>query len=352
LNVLIISKALSLILLGIGAWLLYRMIDKEIKWYAVLLYLMPIQFIHAYSGMETILFGTLIIWAFHDYHFKKSGYVPLILLCLVRPEGIVIAGAMALFYAKRKEYSQLLVVFVTTIIYLAFKYAYYGAILPQSYAIKENGITAIELIVLGVVWIYTAWKHKDITIYISLILALFYVGYYKANLLMGYADRFYVPLLGIAIFAVFELTKKYSKRLKPYYLVLAILFTGTQLRVNIDWMKEYKVTISNLEEIGKSLKEYNNVVAWDIGATKFYSKANVIDMVGLTDKQIGSGKDVVNYVYSKKPDAFALPSKKSDGIMYHKYWLPELLNDPRFKEYKHINTFKGINRHYHVFGKN
>jgi len=360
-NIVIAAKVINVVLLIAGAWFVYKLIpEKKPALYLALLYLMPVQFLHAYAGMETILFQTLIIWAIYNAVNNKNNLHILIALCLVRPEGKLVALVLSLYEWKRGNRLILLLVIMAIEIHVVFRYYYYGTILPHTYDIKSNGIDIYELMVLGGVWLtafYYLYKdsinERIIYYYLLLIIAPVLVAYHEANLLMNYAARFYIPFLPLIIIIFYALVLKRLYLAWGSYVIVGLLLfitviTGMQLRSNKVWLAEHKHLINNLQKIGETLKGSGPVIAWDIGAVKYYSGSEVIDMVGLTDPGILKAGSVPDYVFSKDPEYFLLPSYSRDNVNYPKYHLPELLSDARIRNFSHVKSYFGSRRHYHI----
>jgi arabinofuranosyltransferase len=128
-----------------------------------LYFLAPIMFFHAVSGMETLLFSTLVLaCAFAQFQYLQAekgslvqevGFVLIMLLAsLTRPEGVVFSACCALTViavAPKHEHrpkKRFLIIFILLyilpgMVYFGWRWDYYGQLLPNTYYIKGSSGT-------------------------------------------------------------------------------------------------------------------------------------------------------------------------------------------------------------------
>ena len=177
LDLLLISQILNVLAIVVTAIYIFKLAKRlaasEANWIALapsIIYLAtPPTWANALSGMETVVFGSLVVAAvYHSLIHRHTfvGYVLFFLAALTRPEGAVIAMiivAFQLFHADRKQLLRpFLLGFVLPLaIYYIGKRLYFGHWLPNSFAVKVvqavgeersffQGLQAVKLFLLRV----------------------------------------------------------------------------------------------------------------------------------------------------------------------------------------------------------
>ncbi len=217
----------------------------------------PLLFTHAFSGLETLLFTSMVITSFlallrctgsstHDGLRDTVLLACLLLTSLVRPEGVVlaIASVAALWIARLRDGNvrpwafllrTVLVYLAPYVIYFCWRWQYYGQLLPNTFYAKSypgvfNLGTARSLfdffrryvlvpllagLVLNLAAPRLAWKRirEGLTprteswpliaclaiIAFALIVLL---QYHRSTLEMNYSHRFFVPFFPLALVGI------------------------------------------------------------------------------------------------------------------------------------------------------
>jgi len=198
-------------------------------------------------------------------------------------------------------------------IYFAWRFAYYGQLLPNTYYAKIGG-SLIPRILGGL--IYTGEFAIGWMLPITLIIWLLkYPGYWATVILatlmiyLGYVTwtggdhfpwlRFYLPVLPLAAIITAELIHmaaslvKQASRASLVRLVLtvAVIITmaGTALRIDYRSAKAQQRWVTGWKQIGnwaeKAFPKNYRIALAPVGAAAYYSRHAVIDMLGLTDYQ-------------------------------------------------------------------
>ena len=373
----------------------------------------------AVSGMETGLFTLLVICAIYLYllesrsekSFPYSAIV-FLLASLTRPEGNLIFAVSILHTIiitlksgketqgkklkrlfSKKNIQCLLLYFIPALIYMAWRYSYYGYLLPNTFYAKTG--SSIEYFKAGLDYFWDfavsyglygifialtliTLKSKEwFNEYLYLILQFFifsaYVIFVGGDVLRP--GRFFVPLLPVYYIllqeAFYTLTLIWRKSSKvslsaaaTVFLGAAAVFSWFSYNSHFDTIKRYselenglvdKMKISGTwlrnkqTEAGRRL----TVAATTIGAISYYSEVDLIDMLGLTDKviahdpkpipEISSKSQIgwkernynVDYVLSRKPDYIYF----STGIKPSAYAERGLFTSPEFLKYYYPSYF-------------
>ncbi|MEW6508573.1 MAG: hypothetical protein AB1432_12610 [Bacteroidota bacterium] len=300
------------------------------------------------SGMESALFTFLTCLSFYRYIFRTgckpdiTFVIASVLNSLLRPEGILIfllimCHSIIINYKKffrvdgiwitpaAKIYlREVLMYAVPTAAYLAFRYFYYGFLLPNTFYAKTG--FNLEHFNRGLEYVFTGIKnnffygilliipllslrkinHRSETIffYFFVIIYLLFIILIGGDVLP--LSRFILPVLPLVIiFSVVTLYQLTTFNLIPtlkFILIVLVLSAFTYI-ITSSYFSNYKeMKLKRSFEIGlvKKMKVYadwiknkivesgqNKKVALStIGAFSFYSGAEVIDIVGLTDKYI------------------------------------------------------------------
>lgn len=361
----------------------------------------------AYSGLETPLFTLLVLLCFYvTLRNTINERIPeliilsvlLVLLCLTRPEGLLISfiSFSFLFFKSYKNnnrnffavlkifYLPLIIFIVLYLIYFLWRYNYYGYFFPNTYYAKTGGgihqylrgITYLVkfikenlavglLLFFPIVYVFTKKNYKDskaqlLISYVSVF--TLYIIYVGGDGLGVY--RFFLPILPL-IFLMMQLgimlileNLRISKNLKFLFVVFVIL---TNLMMTLD-SKRYpgieittsRTMLTNLMKASQWLKnnsKKNESVALNVaGIIPYYSELYTIDRFGLNDVHIahkkmdnmgkglaGHEKNDDEYIFKeKKPDYFIIswPSHKPEH-------LPDMIKDSIIYNYKSILIGEG-----------
>jgi arabinofuranosyltransferase len=363
------------------------------------------------SGMETAMFGFLVTLAVYLYlkELKQnSSSIPIssvvfLLASMTRPEGnlifaITLIHKIVITYKKsppegstkaqllfsRNNIYWLAIYLVPALIFMIWRYSYYGYLLPNTFYAKTGSsaeyfkagfeyfweftksyggygiLTAMTLLTLR-----NKERYYDY-LYLVLIFFVFsaYVIFVGGDVLRP--NRFFVPLMPVFFILVqeslSELLSKFDKK-KSFTagaligIVFAIGFSYYIYKNEFEQIKKYseleKGLVEKMKITGTWLKAKQQqagrplvVGASTIGAVSYYSEVVLIDMLGLTDKEIAhnpkpipeiSSKEVgwrernynVDYVLSRKPDLIYF----STGIKPSAYAERGLFTSDEFMKY-------------------
>ncbi len=322
----------------------------------------------ALSGMETTTVLFFLLGAIYYYKKNSWLIFSVFagILLWVRPEALIFYGVLFIdllykkyllnkklnnneFIFKNKQFKTGLIIFVLLLIsYFVFNLSLSGTLFPNTFSAKikyysggnVNYITQVynlftenELIILSLFsvigilvvlyeilnrkqngkLIYTFWLLGIILAYGLFLPYLYQKGRYlfpifPAYLIMG--------IYGIVI--TMNLIQKKIESIKNYYkymflvLVITIIITLQFLYASINFIKIYIDDVKYIHDrqiitgkwLNKNLSPQSIVATHDIGAIAFYSKLQVVDMVGLISPEmipnIGSFDRLKKFLSSKK----------------------------------------------------
>jgi len=373
----------------------------------------------AVSGMETGLFTLLVTCAIYLYLLEsrsKNSYpysaIVFLLASLTRPEGNLIFAVTILHKVivtlksskegttgrfknlfSKKNTLWLAIYIVPALIYMAWRYSYYGYLLPNTFYAKTG--SSIEYFKAGLdyFWDFAAsygfygifialtlitLKSKEwFNEYLYLILQFFifslYVIFVGGDVLRP--GRFFVPLLPLyyillqeAFYSLILMWRKSSKvslsAAATVILAASAVFSWFSYNSHFDTIKRYSELenglIDKMRISGNWLRNKQTeagrrlvVAATTIGAISYYSEVDLIDMLGLTDKviahdpkpipEISSKSQIgwkernynIDYVLSRKPDYIYF----STGIKPSAYAERGLFTSPEFLKYYYPSYF-------------
>jgi hypothetical protein len=367
------------------------------------------------SGMETGMFGFLITLGVYFYlkEIKQEshgfGYSSVIFLLasLTRPEGNLIFVVTVLHKiiitfksAKGNKFSSLLsknnliwisAYIVPAVLFMIWRYSYYGYFLPNTFYAKTG--SSIEYFKAGISYFtdfasayglyglllivpfFTIRNKEKFNLYLYLLMVFYvfclYVIFVGGDVLRP--ARFFVPLMpvfyilvqeGIAsVLAMFE--KKNSLTLSSSFgLIMIVLISYMTYKPQFEQIKKYSELENGLVDkmrlSGQWLKNKQTasgktltVAATTIGAISYFSEVTLIDMLGLTDKEvahnpkpipeISANSEIgwkernynVDYVLSRKPDYIYF----STGVKPSAYAERGLFTSDEFIKYYYPSYF-------------
>ncbi|MFX0134491.1 MAG: hypothetical protein ACFFDN_12700 [Candidatus Hodarchaeota archaeon] len=335
----------------------------------------------ATSGMEVSMFAFFILFSVLLYVSTKQstntnwrlGFVGFIsaISTMIRPEGMLIFVIIFIdqlvesIKSKNRLIIYLAIFFLVTYLpYFAWRYFYYGYLLPNTFYAKVG--FSIDQMIRGIQY-FVRWLNPGFLLVISALLALFSQKWFRKYsnlsllplLVIFYilyiicvggdcmpAFRFFAPIMPllclISAMSIILLTK--TKRATIFIVLVIVLFNIAQMRIDTEI---YTHIINDKvahygKEVGLWLKAnvpQNAIIATNTaGSIPFYSGLKTIDMLGMNDKHIahreisslgkgwaGHEKGDGAYVLSIKPDYIqfgsSLGSKYpvflSDGEIYN-----------------------------------
>ena len=170
---------------------------------------------HAGSGLETMLFTVellVCVWAW----LRRSAWVPLLLLlsALTRPEGVAFAVVLfgASWWRGERRIGNWLGLFVLPgALYFAWRWHYYGQLLPNTFYVKGNGgrsswLDVAQLLAAVILLPLLAWRAsrprtallspvRGLVVGLLALMSGLLIFYGQSELMMNYEHRFFVPFL-------------------------------------------------------------------------------------------------------------------------------------------------------------
>ena len=347
------SFLLSLRLFGNFSLAIYSFILVALEWHILFFSL---------SGMETVLFSTLIILTLLVLDDKPSKKVGILcgLITLTGPEGsilfLLILANFIIKKAKPASFLSLLIPFIIIVSPMAiFNYIISGHILPNTFYAKHAYYAKGFWKFMGEAFNYFAFSHFVLLMpffIISLwwqgkeilqkkidrfsIIGLYFIGFivaYGIFLPQLYTyGRYIVPLipiflilsLGVAwkLLRGWEFLRRWKVR-EVYILILIATFLYTSIKHS----ETYSYCVENIThltvDIGKWLEqntEQDAVIAThDIGAIPYFSKRYVIDTLGL------GTPETIQFLRDEDGLLIYLKKRKVDYIVGYPFVYPKIV---------------------------
>ena len=343
------AQVIGLVSTIISATALYRLgslVRDEISGAvgAALYLLAPLTWINALSGMETSLFGMLIVLALLAYqrgpHFLA--YLLCTLATLTRPEGALL-GALFLFVGFFEERQRTVFLFVLAfalplIAYAIWKISYFGYLLPNSFYIKVSesskvlpGLQYVRLFIMSAIVLLIATigirsRRAHPVLVVATLWALTLIVFYLfVTPLEGLYDRFLWPAFAVLCFTAAVGLHDISSRLKLPALPWGILLLSMAIMVRsprtLQSLKAHEeVWDASMEHIATSLRNLPEsssltLAYGDAGYVVYKSDLKHLDLFGLNDTRIAharSGDERAAIIRSERPDLMLLPITDSD----------------------------------------
>lgn len=309
----------------------------------------PYTPLHAVSGMETALASFLYTLTALLFNTQKehsgSPLLPItcFLLGITRPEANLYALVLLAFTiyflptAKRLKFIEFSFLFyiLPGMIYLTWRYFYYGLLLPLPFYIKSN-----HLDLSGLVPTISFLRDAALGFTLPLILAIFYrrgailipilfvsIYFLTTEHIMGYGNRYYFPFVPIlSMLSGMSVTQFLSSSrstitdwLRGILLFFTVVVSIVGFRLTWLSMSAYTSYAFGLENahvrLGYTLANLQwdstpTIAISDAGATPYYSKLNTIDTFGLNEPEIAVKflNNRSGYVLSKNPTIIILTS--------------------------------------------
>jgi hypothetical protein len=389
----------------------------------ILFFTAPINIVHALSGLETMVFSCSLIASAYCLHetclsagrgnFKSywscSLLTVLFIMTLIRPEGCAAAGIfiLATFCSMgsagegRRLFSiRVAAIFgLPSLLYLAWKYSYYGQFLPLPYYVKRyvgqgpiNPATVGNLVLWFIVYCSIplaatgicllakkrqsslgrpstapSWQAMRMTfVPLAVFCVVLASVYLRSNLQMNFTFRFWVPFYAVFLMAAAVLwdrlltstqTMKHSPwvGLRNGVTGITLLFAvGVQVGIFAYLLPKeahcyaaYKDIVDQGQTAGKLLRRWFSptdtlIVHIDAGAAPFWSRMRTVDFGGLNDKYLAmerpSTEEIVEYFYSQNAVALLLTSYDPETLDLRGH--NAISADKRFERYRLVRVFK------------
>ena len=289
------------------------------------------------SGMETVLFAALVLFGLYLASNKNLMFIPIYAIAtLTRPEaGLIFLVILAfMIYAKAfriKDALKYLALFAIFIIpQFIFRIFYYNDILPNPFYAKTG--SSVEYLISGFeyVWLFLSqyglyggilliplFAAKYFSRPIQLILAVTFI-YTLYVLLIGgdvlHCFRFFIPVIALfymlLIFSLVCLAKNSeifkNKKYNNTIIAVIILIGAFSYFAPAEHIRGFLVAerglVNKMTHLAFILKPYakaqNKIACSTVGAFSYYSDAHVIDMLGLTDRNIAKNPQTFEKIRS------------------------------------------------------
>lgn len=315
----------------------------------------------ALSGMEVMLLSALVtgfyLMAFTDRHTPLTMIITGVLgalaamtrLEIVLLWPVVVAAQMLRNdVAPRKKIAAMLGIGATMVIifgcYFLWRFSYYGELMPNTYYAKVGGslvdrlrggfMYSIEFMLCWLMpialllWIAAPMKRWSMAIFTSIVIYVLYATWTGGDHFPWL--RFYFPIIPLVAVFVTEMVVKLADQFnfKNQYIVgvykfaisaaLVVTIAGIALRVDILSAQGHRLLVGKWQRIGiwasRSLPQNSSIVLAPIGVISYYCNNNIVDILGLTDKEIahkgefnpheppGHQRDGSAIVFQRKPD--------------------------------------------------
>lgn len=303
----------------------------------------PFYYIHAWSGLETTMFTTAIIFAIYCLTARRERLFifSILFLSLVRPEGILLAVLLLpLFRPFRRR--RILWYLIPFGVYFIWRWSYYGRFLPNTFYAKVAAETEEDT--LGflakfassylrlpglLALIYVSWesvrKHRLLVAAATFFTAACLITYLSSHLVMNYQYRFFVAFYALAILALGLILLRAERNART--VLLALVLIVPQLMINTDrsvisYSRLYASGHQQLLEdehipLGNYLREHVPPNEWlvvhkDAGSIPYHSKLKTVDFGRLNDEFLATGNPdreaVIDYFFERNPGAAVFTS--------------------------------------------
>lgn len=333
---------------------------------------------HAGSGLETTLYTALCVASVLAW-LQHRPWTPLLCLltALTRPEGVLLAVVLAAADAWRMRERPGLWRLVGAwlggfvlpgALYFAWRWSYYGQLLPNPFYVKSaSGVTSwlhvANFIVTTVLFPLLAWRASRPTLVrlhpqrvlvsgLGGMLAVLLVFYGQSELLMNYGNRFFMPLLPIIIVGLAATwgELRWSKWLVCYGLLSGVFTIGAAVNAYnyaLMMQSEHAAAAAWISEHVPA--DQTLAVIVDAGLVPYETGMRTVDVGALNDPVLAHEQDAqarADYVLNQEP-AVVLLATGELGIVAAEATRTALLADPRWQatyylaqEFRRLHSFE------------
>ncbi len=365
----------------------------------------------AISGLETLFFAALIFYGLYLASKRNLMYIVLMAVAtLTRPEGFMVFVLILVYLWWTKAYRfkyiacSALAYALLIIPHLFFRYFYYDDFLPNPFYAKtgwsweylSSGIDYIWLFIrqygfYGLLFLLPLAGYKLIAKHLRL---LFLVGsvYLLYILLIGgdvlHGFRFFIPILPMWYLLFSAVLIKISQKLftanitaRSIIIMAAAIFLGSITfllpRERMTLIRRNEIAlVNNMKYLANTLGQVRfdrySIGCSTIGAFSYYSRARVIDMLGLTDRAIAKNPQPfvgiastwkernynIAYLMKRNPDLILFstglkPSAPAEKALFLSsrfrngyYPVFHGLEDGLWTAYKRKPDYKGVDKYF------
>lgn len=381
---------------------------------AALIFLVPATEVLCLVGMETVIYAFFLLITFFAgaiYIERKQSKHSIIFSCilfltmLLRPEAALLYPIMSITFliesARHKSgLKSLMIGFLVLLAlggaYLAWKYYYFGQILPNPFYLKAVGNSFISpdglqsvlsyineyslLLLLAFPGMFLAIVSKGPERHLNKIIALtgfsfifaYCIFFIHIDTLMDIYGRFLYPLVPLLILLTIPFFAKalgfiesISKHKAIVLSVLMVVYllafapadifkfyerlTWLSSKHNLQANKFYMVKELHIAKVLARFPHIKDtrIAFADSGVIPYFSGAIWLDVVGLNDSYIAKTRDknkLVDYFFAWSPDLVIHPGKAGYSWLQDGHGpLGDYLswsNDPRWDDYEYVGTSK------------
>lgn len=342
---LVFMKLLGLAMMAALPLRVWQLTGSSVKFLvAVLLVSMnPYFAVHAFSGMETVLFVLLLfelaVAMEHDVQAgqaSKYGMAMALLLPLVRPEGMAFSGLYwlsLLIWGNRIRTVWLLTGFIGLFVaYYAWNWWYFGQLFPNPFYVKViaegGGVGKLVGAALGmrIYWFAGLFgillcRNKRWWMVAAMCFAIALFLYGPAELVMDYANRFRFQVFVPLFLALLVYMQREPAQNDMALAVLAVLIAlGPVTKEQLAAATE-KTVIKQAEAVTRNIGQILNrpgglnVLLYEAGSVPYYSDCNCVDGWGLGTRRITRDHLKFDSLLAEHPDVIVLyqHSKTQEG---------------------------------------
>jgi hypothetical protein len=238
----------SLALSALGAWVIFRHLKPHAHWAVAITAILGTPFAQAaIAGFSSLAFSAvyLIALRFFVTGQHRPFYASILVLCLVRPDGVVwgLAPCIAMLATslKGKQYGAVRDAFTFLVLpgiaYFALRAAYFGEWLPLPFLVKAAGVrdlgpffsSSLEPVLsvfLPVLILGLATRDRDTIVKLGLIALVPALFYMSMRLEQNLGNRFLAPMFFASAFVLLM-----RDRVIGTLFVLAVVFAGARTTV-------------------------------------------------------------------------------------------------------------------------
>jgi arabinofuranosyltransferase len=289
------------------------------------------------SGMETTLFSVMILYGLYLAANKNMLYLPVLAVAtLTRPEGALVFLIALIFHFYYKNLRLIntlrhMILFAVLIIpQIIFRLAYYNDILPNPFYAKtgwsleylKSGLEYLWLFcrqygLYGGLFLIPIWASKYFSqslrlIFTSTIVYTLYIVLIGGDVL--HCQRFFIPIVpllymllllsmihlfhNLTIFRIID----YKQPLIAIIILFGI-FSFASPRAGIDaFLIAERGLVNKMTNIAFILRQHGSqeklIACSTVGALGYFGNAHIIDMLGLTDRNIAKSPQAFRQIRS------------------------------------------------------
>ncbi|MES2908695.1 MAG: hypothetical protein V4688_06000 [Pseudomonadota bacterium] len=345
LNLLLFFKLLGALEIALVFAILWQASNRQLLPFltvATFTTLNVVFFIHAFSGLETLLYFAAVLYVLTApaAQLKSPAAASLILLApLIRPEGALISLYLmfVIFSTKapgtqQRDAQKWAVLFMLIGAgYFAVRYAYFGQLLPNTFYVKSGAglqtllyniyIERNYLILVMLAYAWLAYRKVDL-LFPTLQLAGYLLFNLTADLQMNYASRFsFQAVFPIIVYGFLLLLQSldYAKLRRNIFLPLVLAATSLllvspkEMAALLTW---YPFGLQSHAALGYKLADFKGkgyvLAVGDAGILPYLADWHTVDYIGLANRSIARHIHDGSKPVFPRPDVIVMYGATSD----------------------------------------